>query len=417
MNSMLTTTYPQFPHFSQNAETLDFWRFLGKFVVPFFKIVCYNFTCFKEKEQVIIMGRLTLYNDSNADTTLISNRFIDEYMKDSNDAQLKVYLYLLRMLGANLATSISDIADQFNHTEKDVIRALKYWERLKLLQLDYDEQDNITGIHIQDLDKIPSAEIVPLPNRRPLSVTAGTSDTAAEHVKTTGTPKQIPLEHTYSADEIKTFKNDDAFSGILFVAESYLQRPLTPSDIQTFIFIYDKLQLSVDLIDYLIEYCVSINKTSHHYIQKVAIDWSDAGIKTVQQAKAYKPPYNQTVYSVLKALGNHNAPTEAESSMIQKWTDEYAFSLDILLEACKETVLNTQTNRLKYANAILTNWYKSGVHTLSDIAVADAAHAQKTAARQESRAAGKTAGHNNTFNQFEQRTYDYDALEKQLLSN
>ena len=56
-------------------------------------------------------------------------RFIDEYMKDANDAQLKVYLYLLRMMSANLATSVSEIADKFNHTEKDVIRALKYWEK------------------------------------------------------------------------------------------------------------------------------------------------------------------------------------------------------------------------------------------------------------------------------------------------
>lgn len=50
-------------------------------------------------------------------------------MKDANDAQIKVYLYLLRMMTAGLTTSVSDIADKFNHTEKDVLRALKYWEK------------------------------------------------------------------------------------------------------------------------------------------------------------------------------------------------------------------------------------------------------------------------------------------------
>ena len=63
------------------------------------------------------MARLTIYKDNYADSTVVSNRFIDEYMGDANDAQLKVYLYLVRMMNANLATSVSDIADKFNHTE------------------------------------------------------------------------------------------------------------------------------------------------------------------------------------------------------------------------------------------------------------------------------------------------------------
>ena len=82
------------------------------------------------------MARLTIYKDNDADSTVVSNLFIDEYMKDANDAQLKIYLYLLRMMNAHLATSVSDIADKFNHTEKDVIRALKYWEKNHLLDLD-----------------------------------------------------------------------------------------------------------------------------------------------------------------------------------------------------------------------------------------------------------------------------------------
>ena len=39
------------------------------------------------------MGLLTIYQDNYADSTVISNRFIDEYMQAANDAQLKIYLY------------------------------------------------------------------------------------------------------------------------------------------------------------------------------------------------------------------------------------------------------------------------------------------------------------------------------------
>lgn len=98
------------------------------------------------------MARLTIYRDNYVDSTVVSNHFIDEYMKDANDAQLKVYLYLIRMLNANQATSVSEIADKFNHTEKDVNRALKYWEKKELLELDYDDDKNLVGIHLRDMD-------------------------------------------------------------------------------------------------------------------------------------------------------------------------------------------------------------------------------------------------------------------------
>ena len=54
----------------------------------------------------------TIYNDSGSDSTMVSNLFIDEYMKSANDAQIKVYLYLLRMMGTHRAASVSDMADQ-----------------------------------------------------------------------------------------------------------------------------------------------------------------------------------------------------------------------------------------------------------------------------------------------------------------
>lgn len=80
------------------------------------------------------MAHFKIYQENCADVTVVSNIFIDEYMKDANDAQLKIYLYLLRMMSAGLSTSVSNIADQFNHTEKDVVRALKYWEKTGCLR-------------------------------------------------------------------------------------------------------------------------------------------------------------------------------------------------------------------------------------------------------------------------------------------
>ena len=38
------------------------------------------------------MARIALYKDNYADSTVVSNLFIDEYMKDANDAQLRAIL-------------------------------------------------------------------------------------------------------------------------------------------------------------------------------------------------------------------------------------------------------------------------------------------------------------------------------------
>ena len=99
------------------------------------------------------MSQLTIYQDSYINATILSNRFIDEYMTDANDAQLKVYLYTVRMMSAHLETSVSDIADRFNYTEKDVLRAFKYWQCKGLLELDYDESGALCGVHLKNIMK------------------------------------------------------------------------------------------------------------------------------------------------------------------------------------------------------------------------------------------------------------------------
>ena len=90
----------------------------------------------------------TVYSENDRGSTLISNLFIDQYMKDANDAQLKVYLYLLRMMNAGRPTSISDMADQFNHTEKEVLRSLRYWESRGLIAFEYGNSGELLSLHM-----------------------------------------------------------------------------------------------------------------------------------------------------------------------------------------------------------------------------------------------------------------------------
>lgn len=340
------------------------------------------------------MSPLTIYKDNYSDATVISNCFIDEYMKDANDAQLKIYLYLIRMMSANLPTSISDIADKFNLTERDVIRALKYWEEKRLLILDYNDNSLIAGIHIQDMDKMPKGEIVPLA-KKAAPVPAKNEKPAFEKPK-------------YTPSQLRALKDDDVFSEIIFVTEQYLEKTLSTSEISSIVFFYDTLGFSQELVDYLIEYCVGHGHKSMHYIEKVAMNWAEEHVTTVRQAKLRSNKYDKLVYGVMKALGKNSAPTQTEADFITRWSKEYGFDKEMILAACEKAVLAVDKNRFQYTDGILNKWLKAGVHTKAQAAAFDQSFKQSKAAPQ------KTGGQ---FQDFKQNTYDYASLEQEILSN
>ena len=59
----------------------------------------------------------------------------------------EVYIYLLRLLSdTSVPFSLEQMADHFFCTERDIIRALKYWEKEKLLTLTYRNNEDIADI-------------------------------------------------------------------------------------------------------------------------------------------------------------------------------------------------------------------------------------------------------------------------------
>ena len=89
---------------------------------------------------------ITLHSTEANDVTVLSNVFIDRFMPRAGGEFVKVYIYLLRMLGSpQEAFGLSQMADSLLCTEGDILRALKYWENEKLVSLIY-EGNALTGI-------------------------------------------------------------------------------------------------------------------------------------------------------------------------------------------------------------------------------------------------------------------------------
>lgn len=364
------------------------------------------------------MPGLKVYADRHAGSTAVSNLFIDEYMKDANDAQLKVYLYLLRMMHSQQGTSVSDMADKFNHTEKDVLRALRYWEERGILELDYDGGRNLAGIHVHDPEDPalweesgaeasggPLLQGTPAPQEEAASISREKEEASGP------SPYEKP---SYSADQLREFKNRQDTAQLLFIAESYIGKPLTSSEMKAILYFTDVLHFSDDLIDYLIQYCVDRGKKDFKYIEKVALNWAQEGITTPGEAQKHASRYDKNVYAIMNGLGKNSSPTAREMEYIRRWMKEYAFTTDIIIEACERTVLATDKHRFEYAEGILSSWKRQNVHHKSDIAKVDELYQQK---KKGSAAQTQPKQGTNRFNQFTQNQYDFALLEQELISN
>ncbi len=370
---------------------------------------------------------MRLHHATTGSTTTISNHFIDDYMPSANGNYVKIYLYLLRLIQADAQeVSISSISDYFDYTEGDVLRALRYWEKEQLIQLTRTSNGSISDLQMLEpknktQNKLSERKTEPSPSYTPNSgketYTATYPQTQfSDYTKqTTSVEKQDTLiRKEIDPEEINQLKeNDSVFSTILLMAQSHLERPLTPKDIQTATFIYRQLKFSPELIFYLYDYCVGErHKKRPEYIEKVAISWHKEGIRTPEQATKAMIAYNEDYIAVCQAFGLNRMPGKIELDYIDRWVKQMGFDKKMIEAACSRTLLKIQKPDFKYANSILESWYREGVHTPADIARQDQLHKQKKV-----NTPSKPTT-NNKFNQFPQRNYtkeDYSSLEKKLL--
>lgn len=411
------------------------------------------------------MTAINISSDIATSFTTVSDIFIDQYMPKANGEFVKVYLYLLRATGsgAGIAT-ISEIADHFSNTEADIIRALNYWASEGILQVQTGADGQIMGINLCSLSvsgmqaaqsNIQSAvadnaaqnnlqnsvvnnaaqnilqnSVVNNAAQNISTVNTRMHDSVVEKLKSQTPDKAASSQKEYTLDEIKEFRKNPDISELFFIIETYLKHTLSSTDTNMVLYWLDVLHFSTDLVEYLVEYCITKGHSSLRYMNKVALGWADAGIKTVDQAKDDAAAHSQIYYSVMKALGiTGRNLVDSEVSLINKWVGEYGFDIELVKAACSKTISAIQKPSFEYTDSILANWRKKDVHTLKDVEVLDAnfAKANKASATGSSQGTNAANGSSkpksnnssskNKFNNFNQRNNDYDKLEKLFLNS
>ncbi len=392
--------------------------------------------------------------------TPVPDSFILESMSKMSSTVIKVYLFLLYQFNHNYEyLDLDEIADRLNLTETDIFRAIRHLAKENLL-LSETKDGKYLSVALPEITP-PAAESLCRPEHsghtagggpdfndhtaeaQPNFFASQAPNSASEESLTapkkpddlvpevwqsasnTTTPVMAPAaepaEHrpAYSAELIEDFAKNKDGDQLIFYTQTLLKKNLTPNDLHILFGLKDWLKMSDTLIYFLIEHCAERNHTHLSYIEKIAIDWHEKQIETVEQAKDYLASYPSYYYTVLKAYGIYNlAPIPAQIKMIDKWLKNYQLPMDLIVYACEKTILQAGKPELNYTDSILKAWKEKQLLSREQV---DQAEANKPKKAPTQTAAGRStkpaaAVKTTTFNNYTQRREDYDAIEKKALA-
>lgn len=389
--------------------------------------------------------------------TLVPNFFIDGFLAKANGEFIKVYLVLLRYMSiGQLDFDLGQIADHLLMTDSDILRALNYFQSEKLLTLTYSgnrlQEIHLSHLSPKDSDYPPVVKENPSdyqpintdytyssndnyeasynepvynqtynkgPRQSPNDYNANQND-YEQKPRASFVPqvKDIPASNLkvisnrpeYTMKEIAEYADESEFGQLLYIVQKYLGKTLSTNEVKTIISFNDWLGLPIEVIELLIEYCVNNDHRNMRYIEKVAIDWADNEINTIEKAKVRTETYNRSYFVILKAYGiTDRSPTPNQIKLMDKWLNDYQFDISIIVEACERTIAQINKAEMRYTDSILETWASAKVRTIGDIENLDQSRPKKSF----NKAAPKQA--NNKFSNYNQRQYDYDELEKKAL--
>ena len=348
------------------------------------------------------MCRIGIKTKGKKQYTLVPNRFIDQYMSDANGSYLKVYFFLLRYLSDGQDFSMSELADRMDYAEKDILRALRYWEKKGVLEFTQDKEGNLLTLDLTDLTEEDAAKELPV----------------SDFKRKAARPE--PVCDTSCPPESLTEK-----------VERTLQRPLaSKKELDLLRFLYDELKFPEDLILYLYQYALERSgrtpaKNLNRYIETVAMEWNLAGIASLADLQQKNEPFKKAAELYRRVFSWREALNESQNAYLRKWVTDWSFSQEILEEAFRRAA-QKPTSNCRYIDAILNKWHEGNVQTLEDVQTLDKAHEERVKNLENSqkterlRPVGKRTAAPNQFNDFDQREYskeDWAEIERIMLQN
>ena len=318
-----------------------------------------------------------MFKNTNLNFTPVSNVFIEKYMPNARGEFVKVYLLMLKhSIAGEPGISGPILASSLNLLESDIMNALNYWSDLGVIKLTSIDPMNNFSIEFLDLSE----------------------------------DNFTPNKEVNLLDALENKGINDMLKDI----EKILGRTLSTKEMEMYLGWQKEFSFPSELILLLVEYCASKGKSDYRYIEKVALTWHDMNITTMAQAQNYIKQTEDKwvkIREILSYLGiKNNDLMKPQEEMIDKWLTTYNFDLDVIKKACNICADRLNRADFKYIDGILTNWFNNNIKTLDDIAIKD-----KQFKKNYKKNTYNKNNSSNGFNNFEARSYDYEALERKLL--
>lgn len=316
----------------------------------------------------------------NLNFTPISNVFIEKYMPYARGEFVKVYLLMLKhTISGEPGISGPILASSLNLLESDIMNALNYWSDLGVIKLSSIDSMNNFSVEFLDLNE-------------------------DNYVNNN---KDVNL-----LDALENKGINDMLKDI----EKILGRTLSTKEMEMYLGWQKEFSFPSELILLLVEYCASRGKSDYRYIEKVALTWHDMNIKTMSQAQNYIKQTEDKwvkIRKILSYLGIKNTDLmKPQEEMLNKWIVTYNFDLEMIQKACDICANRLNRADFKYIDGILTNWFNNNIKTLEDVALKDKQFKGNNNYKKNNYNKNNSS---NGFNNFEARSYDYEALERKLL--
>ena len=316
-------------------------------------------------------------------------------MPDLNGAFVKVYLYILMLANMGKSAENADIARKLGLLESEVVHAFEILSECGLIQ--------ISGNSII-LGEV-KGNVSEVQTESPVQKTEETSSGQ--------TPPPIPKDSVkvqYSVSEMsKEIEANKSLSDMLKVAQEVMGKPFNNADTNTLFWFYDGLGFSPEVILMLLEYCVSADKRSMAYVEKVAIAWHDRGINTIEDVERLEneeKENNNYIFTIKRLIGiNDRNLTKIEENFLNEWRNIDKMNEEMVALAYEYCILQINKLSFPYMNKIIKRWKRDGIFTV------EAAEADNERFKNKQSSSRGGSDFSNTSE------YDYEAIEQKMWDN
>ena len=169
-------------------------------------------------------------------------------------------------------------------------------------------------------------------------------------------------------EQIAAMMAKDPNIEFLFQAASEkLGKYLQLTDRSSLIYLYDWAGIPIDVILMVIQYCCSLGKRQMRYIERVALDWQDAGVNSLETAEEHIRSLEERsswAGEVKSAFGIRDRElVEKEQAYVNKWYGEYHSGIQLIRLAYERTIERIGKLSFPYVDSILKSWQEKKITT------------------------------------------------------